>query len=569
MPEGGDAVVHRRRLSWVWLIPLASVLIGGGLLWTSLARRGPLIEVTFDSAEGLQAGQSQVKYKDMQMGTVEGFDLTPDHKHVVMSIRMTAKSEELLTDGAQFWVAKPRVYGGDITGLNTILSGSYVAMQPGEPGKPAQRDFKGLAEPPILIPDNPGRQFDLTALRLGAVQLGTPVFFHNLEVGKVVGWTLAKMAESVTLHIFINEPYDSWVRPDSWFWISSGITVRLGPEGVQLQIDSLKAAVLGGITFDTPARGDADANKAVASAAGESFKLYPNEGVAKTAAAARQALLASYFTGSVDGLGVGTQVTLQGMTIGDVTSVDLQYSTDTGKTRVRVGFTVSLALVRPYGNGPAQSFPEYWRKLVKDGLRVRLRGGNIITGQKELEMRLDAAAPAAELQQEGDVQIIPADNSGGGGLDDLSATATQLMAKINAMPFAEIGQNLNATLHGASGITNSPQLRQAIARLSGTLTAVRDTVQHIDAGVAPALQRLPAIAADPPGHIGGGQDARRVRVGRCEFQQPVRPRPGPRADRCRRGRNLGPHGGRSPVPPPRGAHPRPCRSSGPVRALPW
>lgn len=501
-PDGGDAVVRRRRLSWVWLIPLASILIGGGLLWTTLARRGPLVQVTFDSAEGLQAGQSAVKYKDMQMGTVEGFDLTPDRKRVVTSIRMTAKAEELVTEGTQFWVAKPRVYGGDITGLNTILSGSYVAMQPGEAGKPAQRHFNGLAEPPILVVDSPGRQFNLTASRIGAVQLGTPVFFRDLEVGKVVGWTLAAMAESVTLHIFINAPYDAWVHRDSRFWVSSGIRLRLGPEGVQVQVDSLKAAILGGITFETPIDGD-DANsvKAVASTASESFPLYPSDDVAKTATAARRALLASYFTAPVDGLAVGAHVTLQGTAIGDVTSVDLQYSTDTDKTRVRVGFTVQLDQVKPVGNSPAQPFPEYWRKLVKEGLRSRLRGGNLITGQKQVEMRLQPDAPPAELEQEGDVQVIPADNSGSGGLDDLSTTATQLMAKIGGVPFAEIGQNLNATLHGASGITNSPQLRQALARLSGTLAAVQETVQHLDAGAAPALRRLPAIAADLQGTL--------------------------------------------------------------------
>ena len=497
--EDRDAVVLRRRLSWVWLIPLASVLIGGGLLWTTLTRRGPLIHVTFDSADGLQAGQSPVKYKDIQMGTVEGFDLTPNHKRIVMSIRMTAKAEDLVTEGAQFWVAKPRVYGGDITGLNTILSGSYVAMQPGDPGRPARRDFDGLGDPPILIPDSPGRQFNLTALRLGAVQLGTPVLFRDLEVGKVAGWTLTPMAQSVTLHISVNAPYDAWVHRDSRFWVSSGIQLRLGPEGVQVQVDSLKAAILGGITFETPAHDDdADAGK---SAAGDSFTLYSREDAAKAATASSRVLLVTYFTGSVDGLAVGAHVTLQGMNIGDVTSVDLQYSTDTDKTRVRVGFTVQPDRVKPVGNSPVQPFPEYWRKLVKEGLRARLRGGNIITGQKEVEMRLEPDAPPAELQQEGDVQVIPADNSGSGGLDDLSITATQLMAKIGAIPFAEIGQNLSATLSGASGIINSPQLRQALTRLNGTLAAVQDTMQHLDAGAAPTLRRLPAIAADLQGTL--------------------------------------------------------------------
>lgn len=494
--DGGDAVVRRRRLSWIWLIPLASVLIGGGLLWTTLARRGPLIQITFDNAEGLQAGQSQVKYKDVQMGTVESFDLTPDRKRVVMSVRMTAKAEGLVTEGAQFWIAKPRVYAGDITGLNTILSGSYVAMQPGEAGKPAQRSFNGLSDPPALLPDAPGRQFRLTASRLGAVKLGTPVFFRDLEVGRVTGWDLGDMAENVTLHVFISAPYDKWVHRDSRFWNSSGVQLRLGPDGLQLRVDSLKAAVLGGITFDTPAHRDEVAWQAAASAAGDSFPLFPREEAAQAATAPNRAMLASYFTGSVDGLGVGAHVTLQGISIGDVTSIDLQYSTETDQTRVRVGFTIQPDRVAPVGSKPVQPFRDYVHKLVKEGLRARLRGGNLITGQKEVEMQMEPDAPPASVGQEGDVQVIPADNSGSGGLDDFSATATQLLAKIGAVPFAEIGQNLNGALHGASEVANGSQFRQALTRLNGTLGAVQDAVRRLDAGAAPVLRRLPAIAAD-------------------------------------------------------------------------
>lgn len=490
-----DAVVRRTGLSWVWLIPLASVLIGGWLLWNTLAQRGPMVEITFNSAENLQAGQSHVKFKDIQMGTVEAFDLTPDRKRVVMHVRMTAKAEGLLTEDAQFWVAKPRVFAGDITGLNTVLSGSYVEMAPGGVGKPAQRSFTGLATPPTLQPGVEGRQFRLTASRIGSISVGSPVFFHDMEVGKVLGWELSGMAASVTLDIFVAAPYDSWVHHDSRFWNASGVTLKLGAEGVQLQVDSFKAAVLGGIAFDTPVKPSADAGAAAASATGDSFPLYPRQDVADTAAASRRAMLASYFTGSVDGLGVGAHVTLQGIVIGDVTSVDLQYSTDTDQSRVRVGFSLQLDRVTPFGNKPPQPFPEYLHKLVKEGLRTRLKGGNLITGQKEVSLEFEPDAPPAELAQEGDVQVVPS-NSSSAGFDDLSLTANKLMAKIGAMPFAEIGRNLNGTLQGASEITNSTQLRQALVRLNGTLSAVQDTVRHLDAGAAPTLRRLPAVAAD-------------------------------------------------------------------------
>lgn len=485
-------VVRARRMSWVWLIPVASLLIGGWLLWTTLDQRGPLIAVTFDTAEGLQAGQSPVKFKDIQMGTVESFELTPDRSKVVMHMRMTKNAAELLTDGAQFWVAKPRLFAGDITGLNTVLSGSFVEMQPGDANKPAQRSFAGRSDPPTLDPGVPGRQFRLTAQRIGSISLGTPIFFHDLEVGRVLGWTLNGMATSVTLNIFVRAPYDQWVHTDSRFWNTSGISLKLGSEGVQVHVDSLKAAVLGGISFETPS----GSGPAPTSLAGDMFTLYPRQDLADTATAPRRAVLASYFTGSVGGLGAGALVTLQGYRIGDVTAVDLQYETDTGRSRVRVEFEIELDRVAPVGDKPAQPFPEYWRTLVKKGLRTELKGGNLITGQKELALRFGPEAPAAELGHEGDAWVLPSNDTGGNGLEDLSETANQLMAKIGQMPFAEIGQSLNSVLQGASGIANGPELKQALNRLNGTLAATQDAVKRLDAGAAPALRRLPAISAD-------------------------------------------------------------------------
>ena len=495
-PNGEDpdrAVVRGRHLSWVWLIPAASLLVGGWLLYTTLARRGPLIEVIFNSAEGLQAGQSQVKYKDIQMGTVESFDLTPDRAKVVMHVRMTRQAEDLLTEGAQFWVVKPRVFAGDITGLNTILSGSYLEMVPGEPGKPTQRSFAGLANPPTVQPGVAGRQFHLTTPRVGSISVGSPVFFHDIEVGKVLGWSLAGMADSATLAVRIDAPYDQWVHADSRFWNTSGISIRLSNEGVQLQVDSVKAAVLGGITFDTPS-GD---KQAKVSAAGDTFPLYSSQDLADAATAPLRATLASYFTGTVGGLAVGAHVTLQGLQIGNVTAIDLQYDTDTDQARVRVEFMLQLDKVRPIGEKPQPPFPDYWSTLVAKGLRTQLKGGNLLTGRKEVAMEVNADAPPAKLGREGDVWIIPANNSGGnGGLDELSATANQLMAKIGALPFAEIGRNLDSALHGASDITNGPQLKQALTRLNGTLAATQDAIKRLDAGAAPLLRRLPAISAE-------------------------------------------------------------------------
>src|SRR5262249_54093460 len=156
------------------------------LAWDTLSKEGPTIKVTFDSAEGLQAGQSQLKYRDIVLGTVKSLDLTPDHSHVVVTIATTRQAEPLLTSETVFWVVKPRLFAGNISGLDTLLSGSYVGMLPQSGHGTAQRAFTGREDPPMIAASEQGHTFLLKANRLGSISLGSPVFFRDLSVGEVL-----------------------------------------------------------------------------------------------------------------------------------------------------------------------------------------------------------------------------------------------------------------------------------------------------------------------------------------------------------------------------------------------
>jgi len=118
-------------------------------------------------------------------------------------------------------------------------------------GKP-QREFVGREDPPILQANVPGHVFLLKAKRLGSISLGSPVFYRDLNVGEVLGWDIADMAEYVTIRAFVRAPYDSYVHDQSRFWNASGISIKLGGAGVEVQMESLKALLLGGIAFETP-----------------------------------------------------------------------------------------------------------------------------------------------------------------------------------------------------------------------------------------------------------------------------------------------------------------------------
>src|SRR5437588_7235034 len=115
-----------------------------------------------------------------------------------------------------------------------------------------QRDFVGREDPPVLGAHVPGRAFLLRSKRIGAVSVGSPIFFRDLNVGEVLGWDIADMAEYVTIHAFVRAPYDSYVHDETRFWNASGLSVKLGGAGVEVQMESLRALLLGGIAFDTP-----------------------------------------------------------------------------------------------------------------------------------------------------------------------------------------------------------------------------------------------------------------------------------------------------------------------------
>lgn len=482
-------VERRRRISAIWIIPAVTVLIAVWLAWNTLSKRGPLITITFDSAEGLTAGQSQIRYKEIPLGTVESITLAPDYSHVIVTARMTREATRLLTNKARFWVVKPRISAGSISGLGTILSGSYVAVLPStEPGE-AMRHFTGLENPPVLQTNVPGRTFLLKADRIGSLNPGSPVFYRGLEVGTVLGWDLGHMAEDVTVHVFVRAPFDSYVHRDSRFWNASGLSISLGATGIHFNVQSLSAILLGGIDFDTPP----EAEKTPLAVANETFPLYADLETANSSQYRRTIMAVAYFPGGVAGLAPGAPVTVLGIRIGEVTSVDLRYNREKDMLEVPVHFTVQpgrIALSEERAKrGPLKNA----QILVNHGMRAELATVNLLTGQQEIALVFNPNAPPATVTVEDGALVIP---TAPGGLSGITQSAGALLDKINRMPFQEIGDNLNAALAGMSKLANSAELRQSVTALKATLATAQDAIGKLDQGTGPALAGLPGIATD-------------------------------------------------------------------------
>ncbi|MBS0639945.1 MAG: MCE family protein, partial [Proteobacteria bacterium] len=480
------AVDRRRRISLIWAIPVITLLIGGWLAWQTARERGPLITITFQTAAGLTANQSHVRHKDVDMGVVQKIALTPDRKQVQVTVRMTRDAEVLLTQGAEFWVVRPRFFAGSISGLQTLVSGSYIDMRPGLEGADAKREFAGLENPPVLQSDVPGRTFLLKANRLGSLSLGSPVMYRDLDVGEVLGWDVGEMARDVTLHVFVREPFDKYVHDDSRFWNASGASVQLGANGVQFQIESLRAILLGGIAFETPD----DSTGTVESAADRTFTLYQNKEAADASVFKRSLPFVTNMTTSVSGLGAGSPVTLHGIKVGEVSSVTLLYNRTDDQVVVPVHFTLEPGRIAELNLPAGERLDGWMEDLVKRGLRVKMETANFLTGQKQLVMDMFPDAAPGTLHKQGDAYVIPAE----GGGEDIATAAGNLVSRLNSIPFQAIGDNLNRTLQGASALTNNEDLTASLTQLRETLEKTQSLVTALDKGATPALQRLPAIA---------------------------------------------------------------------------
>jgi paraquat-inducible protein B len=470
-----------RRISVIWVIPLVAVAIGAWLAWDTWSKQGPTIRISFDSGEGLQAGQSQLKYRDIVFGTVKSLELAPDRTHVVVTVATTHQAEPLLTDKTIFWVVKPRIFAGNVSGLETLLSGSYIGMMPGQTGGKEQRKFVGQEDPPILQTNVPGHTFMLKAKKLGSISVGSPVFFRDLNVGEVLGWDIADMAEYVTIRAFVRGPYDSYVHDETRFWNASGVSVKLGGTGIDVQLESLKALLLGGIAFETPA---AEIHTAV-TAENHVFPLFTDRDAANNASYTRKIPAISYFPGSVKGLAPGSEVTMHGLQVGHVIDVRLEYDRAKDIIVAPVRYEIEPERIVGVGQRVFKTDQESVEAVLSKGLRASLQSASLITGQQVVALDFVTDAPPATVTMEEGDFVLP--TTEGGGFAGLASSANDLLGKVNAIPFDQIGQSLNGILKSVNDMTQGPQMKKALTDLSAMIASAQGMIQRLDTKQLPEL----------------------------------------------------------------------------------
>ncbi len=480
---------RRRRFSLIWFVPIIAGAIAVYLVITTLADRGPLITITFKTGSGISAQQTQVTHKAVTLGMVEDVQLTDDLKRVQVHVRMNREGAKLLTDHARFWVVRPRLSSGDLSGLETLVSGAYIEVDPGLPGGAKAREFTGLEEPPGMRSDEPGSSYTLKAARLGSLGPGAPVFYRDVTVGEVLGYDLGTGLGPVTINIFVRQPFDKFVRQNTHFWNASGLSVGFGGQGLHVELESVQALLSGGVAFETPhALGMAPLGRE-----GETFPLFEDKGQADAAGFTQKIPFVTYFTSSVGGLSKGSPVDVFGIQVGTVQDVKLMLDGTRGQMRARVTYDLQPERVFADDRVNREADPQtVTRTLVGQGMRAVLESSSFITGQKQISLQYVPGAPPADVGREDDALVMP---SQGGGVDNIMSSVSDIATKLDKIPFEDIGKNLNATLASANRVIRGPEVRNALQKLSEALTDVQHLVRHADQGMTPVLQRLPKISA--------------------------------------------------------------------------
>jgi paraquat-inducible protein B len=478
LPEAN--VVLPGRLSTIWLIPLLALAIGGWLAWKSYSERGPEIQIAFKSATGLQADRTKVKFMDVEVGQVTSISVSPDLTHALVKARLLADSERYLKDKTRFWVARPRISATEVTGLETLFSGAYIAIDPVLEGE-SSREFVGLDTPPLVTTSEPGKHFILHATSLGSLNIGSPLFYRSIQAGQVVSYDLDEDGQGVSIQVFVSAPYDRLVLTNSRFWNASGLDLKLTPEGIQLDTGSLLSIIIGGVAFDNIRSLEDEGGPARDN---DTFPLYGNQAQASEITYSKKVNYLLYFDGSVHGLEIGAPVMVRGIRIGKVLDIRLDFDVDNRNFQIPVLIELEPERIDEVQDIQNLEKEDMMAELVANGLRGQLKSTSLLTGKLYVDLDFHPTALPARLGQRGDLTVLPTVRA---PLDALTNKISALMGKFEALPLEEMGNDLRDAIKGAKGFLNSAGLANALTEMDGALKQFRLTASKMDEQTLPKL----------------------------------------------------------------------------------
>jgi len=466
-PAGAPEIRQRRaRVSLVWLVPIAAALVGFSMVLQNWLSAGPQITVSFETAEGLEANKTQVKYKNVVIGQVTAINLSEDHTRVIATVELDQHAEPFTREDTTFWVVRPRIGASGVSGVDTLLSGAFIGADAGR-AEETRREFVGLEAPPPVTFGVEGKQFTLHTDDLGSLGIGSPLYFRRLQVGQVISFGLADDGKGVQVQVFVNAPYDNFVTDDTRFWNASGVDVSVAADGLTVNTESLSAILAGGIAFRAP-NYSPDARPA---AEDSEFTLFSDMRRAMAPADGPPRYVQMRFDQPLRGLNVDAPVEFLGVPIGRVVSVKLDYDEQNKNFPVVVGAVIFPnrlgaahdKLSQALGGNTEEHAARLMQMFVERGLRAQARTGNLLTGQLYISLDFDPRAPQVAFDQQARPMVIP---TIAGSFDKLQEQLQAMVDKLSKLPIESLADNLN-----------------------GSLDELRQTLKQVNGDVLPQLQR--------------------------------------------------------------------------------
>ncbi|MCL5427400.1 MAG: intermembrane transport protein PqiB [Gammaproteobacteria bacterium] len=492
---------RQTRLSPIWVVPIVAIAIGLWLVYDNYSSRGTLVTLTMESAEGIEAGSTLIRSRNVEIGRVQTVRLSDDLSHAVMTARIQPGVEDMLREDSRFWVVKPRIGREGISGLGTVLSGAYIQLEPGTDEAP-RREFPVSDIPPVAPSGQAGLRLSLTSQLGNSLRVGDPVSYQGYTVGRIEENRFDAASRTMQHQVFIEEPYTQLVTDSTRFWTTSGVDFRLGADGVRVNVESLEALLGGGVTFGVPE--DLPMGQPVE--ANTRFTLYADEDEAREGTFNRYLEYVLLVDETVRGLSRGAPVEFRGVRMGTVAAVPWKFTAPQPDSRARFAIPV-LIRIEPQRLGIENSdidlgeWEARFNRMFGLGLRASLKSGSLLTGALfvDLNFQRDLAEEYVP-EQFSDLNVFP---TVAGGFAQIQAQVTDLLEKLNALEVEPLLAGLDRNLQASESMLNEvrevsvslnqllsdPETQAVGGNLNATLDELRNTMQGLSPS-SPAYQEL-------------------------------------------------------------------------------
>lgn len=471
-------------ISTVWLIPLIAALVGAYLMVKTLNESQNEITLLMDNADGIEVNSTTIRVLNVEVGRVSKIVLNDAQNGVKITAKLNRESMSLMRKDTQFWVVKPRIDQNGVTGLSTLLSGSYISFAPGSSTEVAH-EFKVAELPSISALGQSGIRLSLKGNNSKTVSVGSPVLFESHIVGSVESVKFNPVDKSVRYSVFIHSPNENLLNGASRFWLSNGVDVRVGGDGININTSPLSALITGAISFDSPSYYPQSQTKITN---GTTLTVYNNRSEVESQASDRTLYYVAFFNTSIRGLESGAPVMYKGIRIGSV--ADIAYFEEDDHARLFQNQWIPVRLrIEPFlieGNIKQRQSKEAWQNIIQAalnrGLTASLSTNQLVLGSKLIELNDNSGGYKPRTQYHGHTVIATSDN----GLDQLQAQLGKLLEKLNKLPLDKTLTELNGSLNQLQKLLSSTQhlvgqsSTQSLPKeLNQTMQALQQTLQGI------------------------------------------------------------------------------------------